>query len=79
MNGERYFSGKLCGSLRRYLFREHLGLLGSPHPRINVNDPISSDFYHDVWRATAQTNTDIFEEVCSFFCVTVFLESIAVI
>ncbi|XP_073981398.1 phospholipase D isoform X2 [Rhodnius prolixus] len=67
MNGERYFSGKLCGSLRRYLFREHLGLLGSPHPRINVNDPISADFYHDVWRATAQTNTDIFEEV--FNCI----------
>ncbi|KAK9512055.1 hypothetical protein O3M35_000566 [Rhynocoris fuscipes] len=67
MNGERYFSGKLCGSLRRYLFREHLGLLGSPYPRINVTDPISAEFYHGVWRATAQTNSDIFEEV--FNCI----------
>ena len=62
MNGEAFNSGKFCGSLRRYLFREHLGLLNCQQ-RISLVDPVASSFYSDVWRLTARNNTDIHEEV----------------
>lgn len=63
-------SGRFCGTLRRRLFREHLGLLtptDDKTPYINLSDPTSDTFYHDVWRKTAQSNTDIYEKV--FNCI----------
>ena len=58
MGGKDYMSGCLCGSLRRALFREHLGLSGP-----KINDPVCSEFYHNVWRKIALKNTNIYEKV----------------
>uniref|UniRef100_A0A146LLZ0 Phospholipase n=2 Tax=Lygus hesperus TaxID=30085 RepID=A0A146LLZ0_LYGHE len=65
MNGQQFRSGKMCGTLRRYLFREHLGILGNPDPEWDVSDPLTDDFYHNVWRATSRRNTEIYDSV---FC-----------
>ncbi|CAH0395463.1 unnamed protein product [Bemisia tabaci] len=69
MNGKPTPSGRFAGSLRRRLFREHLGILGGncsdlrEKQLIDVSDPIAHSFYHDVWRKFAASNTTIFEEV----------------
>lgn len=67
MNGEPYECGKFIGSLRRYLFREHLGCLqiksGSKSSRIDVRDPISDAFYFDTWLKIAHKNTEIYDQV----------------
>ncbi|XP_075214567.1 phospholipase D [Lycorma delicatula] len=62
-------SGYYCGSLRRRLFREHLGILDPTviNDQIQVFDPISPNFYHSTWRQIAQSNTDIYEKV--FQCI----------
>ncbi|XP_071452786.1 phospholipase D1 [Hetaerina americana] len=65
MNGKLHLSGKYASSLRKSLFREHLGIT-DPSSSI-VDDPISDQFYHDVWMSTAAKNTEIFEEV--FRCI----------
>ncbi len=53
MNGRPVQSGKFAGSLRRFLMREHLGLLKENKSKTEeaVRDPISDDFYHKVWYA----------------------------
>jgi phospholipase D1/2 len=71
MNGAPYQCGRYAGSLRKYLFREHLGQLQTNVP-LDVSDPVSSQFYRDVWQHTATHNTKIYEEVrvstqCSLF------------
>uniref|UniRef100_A0A1B6CGW4 Phospholipase n=1 Tax=Clastoptera arizonana TaxID=38151 RepID=A0A1B6CGW4_9HEMI len=68
-DGARILSGRCCGGLRRRLFREHLGLIepAEDDPRIDLSDPSDNSFYHDVWRKTAQNNTDIYEKV--FNCI----------
>lgn len=57
--------GFYCGELRKRLFREHLGL---PHggADVELSDPVSDHFYHNVWQATAASNTNIFEQVGIF-------------
>ncbi|XP_068085998.1 phospholipase D1 isoform X2 [Anabrus simplex] len=70
MNGEPYQSGRLAGSLRRYLFREHLGLFEPRTPNdvsIDVRDAVSPHFYRDTWMKIATENTMILEEV--FHCI----------
>ncbi|KAK7793830.1 hypothetical protein R5R35_014326 [Gryllus longicercus] len=70
MNGNPYSSGKFAGSLRRYLFKEHLGILDARSPNdsiFDVRDPIIASFYHDTWRQIAAENTRIHEEV--FHCL----------
>jgi len=62
MNGQPYDSGKFCGSLRRMLMREHLGLFKSKSD-IDIRDPICDKFYKDVWIATAAKNSSIYEKV----------------
>lgn len=69
MNGETFPSGLYAGRLRRFLFREHLGML-DPKPNtysIDINDPISDQFYNGIWRRTSNRNTRIFDEV--FKCI----------
>ncbi|XP_015593521.1 phospholipase D2 [Cephus cinctus] len=66
LNGIPFQSGKFAGSLRKQLFREHLGLLQS-NERINVDDPITKSFYRDIWCERSKRNTEIFEEV--FHCI----------
>lgn len=58
MNGQPFLGGRCCGSLRRALFREHLGLSGP-----KLKDPLCPEFYRDIWLKTAIRNTEIFEEV----------------
>ncbi|PAA48524.1 hypothetical protein BOX15_Mlig021482g1 [Macrostomum lignano] len=59
-------SGSFCGSLRRCLMREHLGLSISDPANQALADPTSDQFFHEVWSATARRNTEIFEQV--FHC-----------
>ncbi|BES97997.1 Phospholipase D Active site motif [Nesidiocoris tenuis] len=65
INGQHFLSGRMAGTLRRYLFREHLGLLGNPEPEWDVSDPTSDEFYHNIWKATARRNTEIYDSVFS--------------
>jgi phospholipase D1/2 len=62
MNGQPYSSGKFCGSLRRMLMREHLGIFNSKSD-IDIRDPICDKFYKDIWIATAAKNSSIYEKV----------------
>lgn len=69
MNGESFPCGKFAGSLRKQLFKEHLGILGREHEMINIDvtDPVSEEFYKSVWHRTASYNTDFYEKV--FHCI----------
>lgn len=115
MNGAPHKRGKFAGSLRRYLFSEHLGLINPPeqeeetvfpappscrdttddasHGRsaipdilptseplkkkplsvADIADPVSDHFFADVWRATATTNTAIYDEVTVEIDVTEYV------
>ncbi|XP_050092349.1 phospholipase D2 isoform X1 [Anopheles aquasalis] len=69
MNGESYPCGIFAGKLRKFLFREHLGLL-EPEPNrapVDVTDPVIDSFWTDVWRKTSYCNTHIYDEV--FRCI----------
>lgn len=57
--------GFYCGELRKRLFQEHLGLPQGVAD-VELSDPVSDHFYHRVWRATAASNTNIFEQVARF-------------
>ncbi|XP_065333308.1 phospholipase D1 [Cloeon dipterum] len=63
MNGSPYLAGRYAGTMRRRIFREHLGLLESAEGDALVRDPVSDEFYHERWRKTADTNTDVFQKV----------------
>ena len=66
MNDIPYNCGKFAGSLRKQLFREHLGLIWSGE-NIKIKDIIKKSFYRDIWRARSKENTEIFEDV--FNCI----------
>lgn len=66
MNDIPFRCGKFAGSLRKQLFREHLGLLWS-NEKVDLGDIVKNSFYHDIWRKRSQVNTEIFEDV--FHCV----------
>lgn len=61
MNEKEYRSGTFSGSFRRHIFKEHLGLL--KRTDVDVTDPVSDYFYHEVWRAIANNNTNIYNQV----------------
>ena len=61
MNGEPFEAGKFAQSLRKHLFREHLGLMDDDS--IDLQDPISEDFYRKIWIQTAETNTSTYDKV----------------
>ena len=63
MNGEPVQVGKYAGSMRRHLFKEHLGLLETPDETVDVGDVTSDDFYKGVWLKFSSKNTDVFEKV----------------
>lgn len=79
MNGQPYPSGSYAGKLRKFLFKEHLGLL-DPDPErahIDVTDPIIDSFWNGIWKRTSARNTQIYDEV--FRCIptdkaTTFME-----
>lgn len=66
MNHTTFPCGKFAGSLRKQLFREHLGLLKSSEG-IKIDDVIKRSFYRDVWCARSKQNTEIYDEV--FHCI----------
>ncbi|CAF0918739.1 unnamed protein product [Didymodactylos carnosus] len=65
MNGENVQVGKFGSSLRKRLFREHLGDFDGT--QIDYSDPICDAFYKDIWLATAGRNTTMFEKI--FNCI----------
>ncbi|KAH8339964.1 hypothetical protein KR067_004173 [Drosophila pandora] len=70
MNGRRNPSGVFAGRLRKYLFKEHLGLLegeGSSRTDLDISDPVCDDFWHGTWRRISSRNTEIYDEV--FKCI----------
>lgn len=66
MNNIPFLCGKFASSLRKQLFREHLGLLKTKED-INIDDAIIKSFYKDIWCARSKQNTEIYEEV--FQCI----------
>ncbi|GJQ65160.1 Pld [Trypoxylus dichotomus] len=69
MNEAAFPSGRFAGSLRKFLFKEHLGLIGREHERIDVDitDPTSDHFYNDIWYSIASLNTEFYDKV--FHCI----------
>ncbi|VVA96594.1 unnamed protein product [Arabis nemorensis] len=65
MNGVKWMAGKFSYSLRCSLWSEHLGLQAGEMKKIE--DPINDATYKDLWMATAQENTDIYDQV--FSCI----------
>jgi len=65
MNGEPYQCGKFAGGLRKHLFKEHLGLLDKPNAVSEIIDPVSDEFFDNVWNYTANTNTILYDELFS--------------
>lgn len=58
-------SGKYAGSLRRFLMREHLGLLSGATEEVGnkmVMDPVPDKFYKDIWLRTASVNTKCYDD-----------------
>ncbi|XP_072046089.1 phospholipase D1-like isoform X2 [Amphiura filiformis] len=66
MNGKDYKAGKFGFELRKWLFKEHLGVLLG-HSDIDVTDPVADDFYKGTWMKVASDNTSIYEQV--FKCI----------
>ncbi|GBB96811.1 hypothetical protein RclHR1_02840008 [Rhizophagus clarus] len=89
MAGKDWKAGKFAATLRRHIFKEHLGLLNeTDHEKANtfcypppipvdhqelskddhiVQDPVSDEFYYNIWQQTATINTKAFRTV--FRCV----------
>ncbi|XP_049331144.1 phospholipase D2 [Astyanax mexicanus] len=61
MNGEDYEAGPLALALRKECFRVLLG--ADSDPSIDIDDPVSDDFFNNVWNKTAQSNAFIYEMV----------------
>ncbi|KAI7749515.1 hypothetical protein M8C21_001880, partial [Ambrosia artemisiifolia] len=65
MGGKPWKAGKFALSLRLSLWSEHLGLHST---EINkIADPVIDSTYKDIWMATANTNTMIYQDV--FSCI----------
>ncbi|XP_074643651.1 phospholipase D1-like [Tubulanus polymorphus] len=66
MNGKPYRAGQYAATLRKSLMAEHLGVTElSRGP--DLSDPISDEFYKNIWITQAAQNTSIFEKV--FRCI----------
>ncbi|XP_065912688.1 phospholipase D2-like [Dysidea avara] len=68
-DGEAVQVGKFSHTLRKHIFREHLGLLNTADGDRIVEDPIVESFYKDVWMKTAKSNSDLFEQVFGGKCI----------
>lgn len=68
MDGQPYEAGRFASSLRRRLFREHLGLLKSDADTdIDITDPVTDSFYKGTCLRIASLNTKIYDQV--FRCI----------
>ncbi|KAG7231353.1 hypothetical protein INR49_012193 [Caranx melampygus] len=61
MDGEEYQAGKYALQLRLECFKMILG--ANTDPSIDVSDPISDQFYKEVWMATSARNATIYQKV----------------
>uniref|UniRef100_A0AAR2LVE4 Phospholipase n=1 Tax=Pygocentrus nattereri TaxID=42514 RepID=A0AAR2LVE4_PYGNA len=61
MDGQEYQAGRFGLHLRLECFRMILG--ANTDPSIDVNDPISDQFYKEVWMTTAARNASIYQKV----------------
>ncbi|RXN17116.1 phospholipase D1-like isoform X1 [Labeo rohita] len=61
MDGQEYQAGRFGLSLRMECFRMILG--ANTDSSIDVTDPISDQFYKEVWMATAARNATIYQKV----------------
>uniref|UniRef100_A0A665WBT7 Phospholipase n=1 Tax=Echeneis naucrates TaxID=173247 RepID=A0A665WBT7_ECHNA len=61
MDGEPYQAGKFALQLRLECFKMILG--ANTDPTIDVSDPISDQFYKEVWMATCARNATIYQKV----------------
>ncbi|KAK3578554.1 hypothetical protein CHS0354_025266 [Potamilus streckersoni] len=66
MNGVVHYAGHCASSLRRTLFREHLGL-SENESDVDISDPVCDEFYKKVWWERATTNTSLYHRV--FRCI----------
>ncbi|XP_008277310.1 phospholipase D1-like [Stegastes partitus] len=61
MDGQQYEAGRYALELRLECFRTILG--AHTDPSIDVSDPISDQFYKEVWMATCARNATIYQKV----------------
>ncbi|KAM7369580.1 hypothetical protein PAMP_010897 [Pampus punctatissimus] len=61
MDGQEYQAGKYALQLRLECFKMILG--ANTDPSIDVSDPISDQFYKEVWMATGARNATIYQRV----------------
>ncbi|XP_022623455.1 phospholipase D1-like [Seriola dumerili] len=61
MDGEEYQAGKYALQLRLECFKMILG--ANTDPSINLSDPVSDQFYKEVWMATCARNATIYQKV----------------
>ncbi|XP_069500207.1 phospholipase D2 isoform X2 [Ambystoma mexicanum] len=61
MDGKEYQAGKFARSLRLDCFRLLLG--ANADPSVDVMDPVTDTFFHEVWNKTAQSNASIYDQV----------------
>ncbi|KAL4233460.1 hypothetical protein ACF0H5_008141 [Mactra antiquata] len=66
MAGKEHMAGRFASSLRRTLFREHLGIKEYDF-NIDLSDPVCDDFYKHIWLHQASINTTIYHKV--FKCI----------
>ncbi|KAJ2950831.1 hypothetical protein O0L34_g9102 [Tuta absoluta] len=65
MNGQTFPTGRVAGSLRKRLFREHLGLMNEDLHRlgVSIDDPCCDQFYKGLWKSISRNNTEMYEDV----------------
>ncbi|XP_071757313.1 phospholipase D2 [Centroberyx gerrardi] len=61
MGGEEYQAGPLTLALRKECFSVLVG--AASDPSINIQDPISDEFFFLVWNAAAKLNSSIYDKV----------------
>ncbi|TKS87343.1 Phospholipase D1 [Collichthys lucidus] len=61
MDGQEYQAGKYALQLRLECFKTILG--AHTDPSIDVSDPVSNQFYKEVWMATCARNATIYQRV----------------
>ncbi|GAB6030258.1 Phospholipase [Chamberlinius hualienensis] len=60
--------GRFASSLRERIFSEHLGMMENDDgEKYDLSDPVSDEFFNNVWQKIASRNTKVYEEV--FHCI----------
>ena len=61
-DGQKVQVGKYANSLRKKLFKLHLGIYFNNPNKVDVKDPVSDEFFNH-FRATSHQNTLVYDEV----------------